>query len=259
MGAPTLPDRPASATYDARRAWITEYFDRTAADGWAALTSDAPVGLVRRTVRAGRDRMRATLLAWLPASLRGARVLDAGCGTGALALALAGRGARVVAVDLSPTLVALARRRTPPGLASRIDYRSGDMLDAADGEFDHVVAMDSLIHYGAADLVDGVRALAARTRGTLAFTVAPRTPLLAVKHAVGRLLPGTQRAPAIEPVAMPALYGALGDALGDGWRAGRTHRVSTGFYTSQGVELVAAPGPAHPSRATRSRPTQRRT
>ena len=253
MRTPSFPASTASATYDARRAWITEYFDRTAADGWAALTSDTPVGLVRRTVRAGRDRMRTTLLAWLPTSLRGTRVLDAGCGTGALALALAGRGARVVAVDLSPTLVALARRRTPPGLASRIEYHAGDMLDAADGTFDHVVAMDSLIHYGAPDLVAGVRALAGRTRRSLLVTVAPRTPLLAVKHAVGRLLPGMQRAPAIEPVALPALYAALGASLGAEWQVGRTRRVSTGFYTSHGVELVAQSG------STDSRPTQRRT
>ncbi len=31
-----------------------------------------------------------------------------------------------------------------------IDFRVGDMLDPALGRFDHVVAMDSLIHYNAA-------------------------------------------------------------------------------------------------------------
>jgi magnesium-protoporphyrin O-methyltransferase len=71
------------------------------------------VGRIRATVRAGRDRMRATLLSWLPADLRGRRILDAGCGTGALAIEAARRGAEVVAIDLSPTLVALARERLP--------------------------------------------------------------------------------------------------------------------------------------------------
>jgi magnesium-protoporphyrin O-methyltransferase len=46
-------------------------------------------------VRAGRDEMRNTLLlSWLPEDLRGKRLLDAGCGTGALPWKLAKRGAR---------------------------------------------------------------------------------------------------------------------------------------------------------------------
>ena len=83
-------------TYLARRGQLETYFDRTAANAWKRLTSDAPVSGIRATVRAGRDRMRATLLAWLPDDLRGARVLDAGCGTGALAVEAARRGAELV-------------------------------------------------------------------------------------------------------------------------------------------------------------------
>ena len=63
---------------------------------------------IRQTVREGRDQMRATILSWLPQDLHGKRLLDAGCGTGALALEAARRGAEVVAMDLSPTLVDLA-------------------------------------------------------------------------------------------------------------------------------------------------------
>jgi hypothetical protein len=39
---------------------------------WERLTSDAPVSRIRQTVREGRDRMRATMLARLPADLTGA-------------------------------------------------------------------------------------------------------------------------------------------------------------------------------------------
>ena len=38
-------------------------------------------------------------------------------------------------------------------------------------------------------------------RGPEAITFAPRTPLLAAMHAVGRLLPRGNRAPAIEPIS----------------------------------------------------------
>jgi len=120
----------SSPTYIARRRELETYFDRTAADAWKRLTSDAPVSRVRATVRAGRDAMRATLLSWLPEDLRGARVLDAGCGTGALAIEAARRGADVLAIDISPTLVDLARERAPKDLgAGRVTFAVGDLLD----------------------------------------------------------------------------------------------------------------------------------
>jgi len=132
-----------TTTYQHRRGEIEHYFDRTAAQTWARLTSDAPVGRIRATVRAGRERMRATLLSWLPADLQGRRILDAGCGTGALAIEAARRGAEVVAIDLSPTLVALARERLPESLGTgSVHFCSGDMLDPQLGEFDHVVVND---------------------------------------------------------------------------------------------------------------------
>ena len=40
---PMLLDASAGADYAERRAWIAEYFDRTASAAWAQLTSDAPV------------------------------------------------------------------------------------------------------------------------------------------------------------------------------------------------------------------------
>jgi magnesium-protoporphyrin O-methyltransferase len=229
-------------SYEQRRSQIETYFDRTASDAWAKLTSDAPVGRIRATVRAGRDEMRATLLSWLPDDLLGFRLLDAGCGTGVLSVAAAQRGASVVAVDLSPTLVDLARERLPSSLGlGEIDFRSGDMLSSALGEFDYVVGMDSLIHYNAPDAVKAVAALAQRTRCGLLFTFAPSNPLLAAMHALGKLFPRGDRSPAIEPVS-PARLTRLIDAqpLLDGWRQGRTRRVKSGFYTSQALELLRA-------------------
>jgi magnesium-protoporphyrin O-methyltransferase len=228
--------------YQERRGQIEHYFDRTAVQAWARLTSSAPVSGIRATVRAGRDRMRATLLGWLPADLSGLRVLDAGCGTGALAVEAARRGAHVIAIDLSPTLVQLARDRLPADLGpGRIEFHSGDMLDAGLGHFDHVVGMDSLIHYEPADVIRSVSALAPRTRGSILFTFAPRTPLLAAMHTVGRVFPRADRAPAIVPVAEQALRAGLAasPALA-GWQVGRTLRVASGFYTSQALELTCS-------------------
>jgi magnesium-protoporphyrin O-methyltransferase len=230
-------DTLVHASYTQRRGQIEHYFDRTAVAAWERLTSDAPVGRVRATVRAGRDQMRSTLLSWLPQDLSGTRILDAGCGTGAYAVEAARRGAEVVAIDLSPTLVGLARSRLPADVAARIDLRSGDMLSADLGTFDHVVAMDSIIHYSPEDAVAALAQLAERTRSTIHFTFAPRTPLLALMISVGRLFPRGNRAPWLEPMAAEKIASLMADHTAlTGWTTGRTQRVSSGFYQSQALE-----------------------
>ena len=233
--------KTSNANYIERRSEIENYFDRTAAKAWERLTSTAPVGRIRASVRAGRDEMRNTLLSWLPQDMRGLRLLDAGCGTGALALEAMQRGAEVVAIDLSPTLVQLGRERnatlTPNGRGGSITYLSGDMLDDALGEFDHVVAMDSVIHYDTPDIANAIQRLAGRTRSSVLFTIAPSSPLLSVAHAMGRFFPSSDRSPALTPVSQARLRALLLQGLGgSGWTEGRTQRVSGGFYTSQAWE-----------------------
>ena len=234
-----LPDG-AQSDYLARRGEIETYFDRTAAQAWARLTSDAPLGRIRTSVRAGRDHMRATLLSWLPDDLEGRRLLDAGCGTGALSIEAARRGAQVLAIDLSPTLVSLAAERVPPELSQRVRFVSGDMLDQRLGAFDHVVLMDSLIHYRHEDAVRALERLAQRTTGSMLFTHVPSNPMLATMRAVGRLFPRGDRAPDVEPVADALLRRRVmqADAL-RGWQFGRDERVSSGFYKSHAQELIA--------------------
>ncbi len=231
-----------SATYLRRRSELETYFDRTAADAWARLTSDAPVSGVRATVRAGRDAMREILLSWLPNDLTGRRVLDAGCGAGQFSVEAARRGADVVAVDLSQTLVGLAKDRfDPESVSGTINFHVGDMFDPAFGTFDHVVAMDSLIHYGPADIVQTLEGFAGCARGSVVFTHAPRTPALTLMHAAGKLFPKGDRSPAIQPIAERDLRERVAASPDlHTWRAGQSQRVQSGFYISNAMELVPA-------------------
>jgi magnesium-protoporphyrin O-methyltransferase len=220
-----------SGTYELRRAEIETYFDRTALRAWAVLTSAAPVSGIRAKVRAGRDETRATLLSWLPADMTGLSLLDAGCGTGALALAAAARGANVTAIDLSPQLVALAAERAAAEpCAARVDFRAGDMLDPALGTFDYIVCMDSVIHYAAADVQATLAALRARARRAVLFTFAPRTPLLMTALTIRKIFPKKDRSPAIVPQSEKHLR--------KNFTIARSHRVSASVYTSQAMEML---------------------
>lgn len=228
------------STYLERRGAIRTYFDRTAVDAWKRFASDAPLGRIRETVRQGRAEMRAAILSTLPADLTGWRILDAGCGTGAMSVELARRGARVLGVDLAPEIIHFAEQTLPEDLRNgQIRFEAGDMLAAAAGGFDAVVAMDSLIHYEIGDALDAVSRLSHGTTRRMTVTFAPRTPLLGAMHSVGRLFPKSDRAPSIVPVPVSRMMEAAQDRLGAaGWCVGATRRVSRGFYTSQMLELV---------------------
>ncbi|MCR9147639.1 MAG: magnesium protoporphyrin IX methyltransferase [Rhodobacteraceae bacterium] len=223
-------------SYDRTLASVETYFDKTATRTWERLTSDAPVSRIRETVRRGRDAMRAQMLARLPDDLRGARILDAGCGAGQMTAELAARGADVVAVDISPSLVGIARQRLPVDLASRVDFRAGDMLADELGRFDHVMAMDSLIYYSRADLAAALHRLSARVSGGVVFTVAPRTPLLMAMWRAGQLFPRSDRSPTMVPHAAAALQKALAER-GAAAKLSPLDRITSGFYISQALEL----------------------
>lgn len=90
---------PADQAEHTRR--TREAYDRLAAV-WSATTDEGPYnGLLERPA----------LRSLVPGSLRGAVVLDAGCGSGAQAQWLLGQGAEVVGIDVSPRMVEEAERR----------------------------------------------------------------------------------------------------------------------------------------------------
>jgi SAM-dependent methyltransferase len=77
--------------------------------------------------------------------LAGRRVLDVGCGTGKSAEPLVSRGYEITACDLSPSMVAVARRRLGPDA----DVFVADMRDLPDhlGGFDLVTCLDDALNY----------------------------------------------------------------------------------------------------------------
>lgn len=74
---------------------------------------------------------------------QGTRVLDAGCGTGLLALLASLRGAQVSAIDAAPGMVEVARQRLPAADVRVSDLESLPFEDAA---FDAVIGVNSVFY-----------------------------------------------------------------------------------------------------------------
>ena len=112
---------------------------------------------MRRVLKEGglppeTDAMSVVAAAFEPVA--GKRVLDVGCGAGALARSLSSRGVCVVGVDPNDEVLAAARRAVPTGTFHRADAQA---LPFADRSFDGVVFLNSLHHVPKSDIRRALR------------------------------------------------------------------------------------------------------
>ncbi len=130
---------------------------------FANAASDYTVSPVHR---AGPD-LDAMLAAGLACGAR--RVLDVGCGTGHTALAFAASGAEVVALDLTPEMLAQGRRLASDRGLTGVTFREGDVADLPfpDERFDLVTSRFSAHHYTRPEAALGEVARVLAPGGTL--------------------------------------------------------------------------------------------
>lgn len=95
------------------------------------------------------ERLEHRLILEMAGGVAGQRVLDVGCGDGALACTLARHGAEVVGVDADPAMLEAARRRADEG-AGHAEFAEGhaERLSFPDDSFDVVVAVTVLCFVG---------------------------------------------------------------------------------------------------------------
>jgi ubiquinone/menaquinone biosynthesis C-methylase UbiE len=167
------------------------------------------------------DQIRETLA---EAAVRspGAKVLEIGCGTGALTVKLIARGAHVTAVDQNPEMVERARARLAHSSPDAITFveRTASEIDAfPEGSFDAVVASLSLSEMSQRErafvLKCAQRVL--RPRGVIAIAdeVRPRRFINRAFHmvvrgpqaALGWLIVGSVSNPIPDPAAEVAAAG----------------------------------------------------
>lgn len=96
----------------------------------------------------------------------GARLLDAGCGSGLAASIAAGLGASISGIDAAEVLLAIARERVPAG-----DFRHGDLeeLPFADDTFDVVTGFNSFQFAGNPQVALAETARVAKPGGVIAI------------------------------------------------------------------------------------------
>ena len=130
------------------------------------------------------------------AGLAGKRVLDVGCGGGLLSEAMAAAGADVVAIDLAPDLLKIARLH---GLESgvKVDYRqvaAETLAEQMPSAFDAITCMEMLEHVPDPPSVLAACARMLKPGGRLFLSTLNRTPAafaLAIVGAeyIARILP----------------------------------------------------------------------
>lgn len=136
---------PAPALYSPHRYW-EERALRFAGerDGLAAVCA---YGMPEFYNRAIHLEQKLALAPWLEVDRR-SQVLDVGCGVGRWSRLLAARGASVLGIDLSPTMIAQAQQRAAAeGLTGRCRFRVQDLSALDTGEqYDLVLGVTVLQH-----------------------------------------------------------------------------------------------------------------
>ena len=141
----TVRGIPAPGLYKPSLYW-EERAQRFAAEG-EGLAAVCAYGMPEFYNRAIHLEQRLALEPWLNVG-PGTRVLDVGCGVGRWSRLLAARGADVLGVDLSPTMIAQAQQRAAAeGVDGRCRFQVRDLATLDVGErFDLVLGVTVLQH-----------------------------------------------------------------------------------------------------------------
>ncbi|WBY16747.1 bifunctional 2-polyprenyl-6-hydroxyphenol methylase/3-demethylubiquinol 3-O-methyltransferase UbiG [Erythrobacteraceae bacterium WH01K] len=184
-----------------------------------------------------------------PRPLEGKRALDVGCGAGLLCEPLARMGAAVTGLDAAEENIVAARAHAA-GSGLEIDYRAGELSDAALGQFDLVTSLEVLEHV--ADKGAFLLGLARRLKpgglmvlSTPNRTAASRLLLVGAAEGTGAIPAGTHHwDDFVTPEELEALLADTGlqvtETRGIAWRPGKGLHLSDDLSLNYIMSVRAA-------------------
>jgi magnesium-protoporphyrin O-methyltransferase len=241
--ASSLPQTPSSGRLFADRgetetaSRVRKYFETSGFSRWTAIYGSGDIPPIWKVIRDGHQRAVDQVVQWSTTD-RLHTALDAGCGTGNLALSLADHGFEVDAFDVSAPMVHFAKYINA-GRAKSIPPRFmvGDIAALAGEEktYDLVCCLDVLFHYPYEEMAEMLRRLATLSAHKLVGSFALRTPANDFWMQVGRKFHSKNRMTKLFMFTYDEVEQILYRA---GFRMQRKHRVKFFFYDSFVFEAV---------------------
>ena len=217
---------------------VAKYFETSGFSRWTAIYGDGGVPPIWRVIREGHDRALTQVVDWIQDD-GGRTALDAGCGTGSLAIRLADCGYDVHGFDVSAPMVSFARYITKDrSRGIQPQFFVGDIaaVQATGATYDLVCCLDVLFHYPYAEVKGMVENLASLCSHKIIGSFALRTPLNSMWMEIGqRFFHQKNRMTNLYMLSYDQIEQVLYRA---GFRMSRTHRVKKLFYDSFVFEAV---------------------
>ena len=231
--APLFADREPSET----GARVRKYFETSGFSRWTAIYGSGDIPPIWKVIRDGHDVAMKTVVEWV-AGAKGHTVLDAGCGTGNLSIALADHGFEVEGFDVSAPMVHFSKyinNGRTKGIAPR--FLVGDIAALA-GEprrYDVVCCLDVLFHYPYDEVQEMLKRLAALASYKVIGSFALRSPINDFWMKVGQRFHAKNRMTKLHLFTYDEVEQILYRA---GFKMTRKKRVKFFFYDSFVFEAV---------------------
>jgi magnesium-protoporphyrin O-methyltransferase len=208
---------------------VRSYFNGAGFESLRLVYGDEACDGFRSAIRRGHREVVETVVSWLGHStgFETLSVLDAGCGTGALAVPLALAGARVDAMDFSAKMIEAAKERArqaqiPP---ERLKFLVGD-LDSVREPYDVVVCIDVFARYSTEAAVRILKQLGAMAKTRLIFTFTPKKVMDPAWLAIGAMVAKRSQAPPLYTHSKEVIAKTLQTL---GWTIHRQPQISAGW------------------------------